>query len=374
MNSQPIAFFLSELHGGGAQRVIVNLANEFAKRGLIVDLVLAKAEGYYMARVADQVRIVDLKVSKLVYSFFPLVAYLNEYQPTYLISGLSGANLLAIGAKYISKANFKNAISIHNDLSETKQNYAYNRRKLLPYLIRYAYAKSDSIIAVSQGVAVSLSKITGIPLQRIEVIYNPVVTPEITTMSLEPLAQDWLNNSEIPIILGTGRLNQQKDFSNLIKAFAIVRKQQSAYLVILGEGQERQMLETLVKNLGLEADVFLPGFVTNPYAYMKKASVFVLSSAWEGFGNVLVEAMACGTSVVSTDCPSGPKEILAGGKYGKLVPIRDSVALAKAIISSLAKPFDSDALRSRAADFSVEQISDQYLNLINNSNPYALDN
>ncbi|VEP13237.1 Glycosyl transferase group 1 [Hyella patelloides LEGE 07179] len=371
MNCQHIAFFLSELHGGGAQRVIVNLANEFAKKGLAVDLVLAKAEGPYLNIVVDRVRIVDLKVSKLVHSFFPLVDYLNEYQPKLLISSLSGANLIAIGAKYIAKTKVKTMVMIQNDVSQQAKNYTYNRRKLLPYLRRYLYPQADLIVAASQGVAKSIAVATKISPKRVEVIYNPVVTPEITKMAQASVAIPELDNLEVPIVLGVGRLHQQKDFTNLIKAFAIVRKQQPAYLVILGEGKERQMLEDLVKDLGLEADVLLPGFVDNPYAYMAKASVFVLSSAWEGFGNVLVEAMACGTTVVSTDCPSGPGEILAEEQYGKLVPVRDSPALAKAILESLAQPSNPARLRSRADEFSVEQISNQYLDFINNSPLFA---
>lgn len=364
MNSQPIAFFLPELHGGGAQRVIVNLANEFANRGLVIHLVLAKAEGHYLAKVSDKVRIIDLKVSRLINSFFPLVSYLNEYQPKWLISGLSGANLLAIGAKYIAKANFKTMITIHNDLSQEAKNYTYNRRKLLPYLRRYFYPQADLIVAVSQGAAESIAAAINISLKRIEVIYNPVVTPEISTMALEPVVQARLVNLELPIVLGVGRLNQVKDFANLIKAFAIVKQKQPAYLVILGEGEERPRLEALIKELNLESDVLLPGFVDNPYAYMARASVFVLSSVSEGFGNVLVEAMACGTTVVSTDCSGGPREILEGGKYGKFVPVGDSVALAQAIMESLETPLNSAMLRSQAEEFSVESISDRYLQLI----------
>lgn len=366
MNSQPIAFFLSELHGGGAQRVIVNLANEFAKRGLIVHLVLAKAEGPYLTKVSDKVRIINLKATKLIDSFFPLVSYLNEYQPQWLISALSGANLLTINAKHIAKANFKVMITIHNDVSQEAENNTNKKRKIIPLLRRYFYHQADLIVAVSQGAAKSLATATNISLKRIKVIYNPVVTPEIKTMTFNPLVNSQLTNVEVPIILGVGRLNQQKDFINLIKAFAIVKKQQSAYLVILGEGEERPILEALVKDLDLESDVLLPGFVDNPYTYMARANVFVLSSLSEGFGNVLVEAMACGTTVVSTDCPSGPREILAEGKYGKLVPVRDSVSLAQAIIESLENPLNSDILRSRAEEFTVERISDQYLQLIEN--------
>ena len=363
MNSRPIAFFLSELHGGGAQRVIVNLANDFAQRGLSVDLVLAKAEGAYLSKVAPKVRIVNLQASKLIYSLFPLVEYLHKAEPKWLISGLSGANLLAIAAKFLTKSNCKCMITIHNNLVKTANNQVYQRRKLLPYLQRLFYSSSDVIVAVSQGVADSLTEVTGIAPAKIQVIYNPIVTPQIEQMASEVPEQDFFDDG-LPVILGVGRLNQQKDFANLIRAFAIAKKGQPARLIILGEGEERSQLEALVTELDLADSVCLPGFVNNPYVYMARASVLVLSSAWEGFGNVLVEAMACGTKVIATDCPSGPREILEGGKYGKLVPTEDPESLATAIANSLISLDNSEILRTRATDFSVRRISQQYLDLI----------
>jgi glycosyltransferase involved in cell wall biosynthesis len=198
------------------------------------------------------------------------------------------------------------------------------------------YPWADGIIAVSQGVADDLGQITRLSSDRIQVIYNPIVLPELFTLAQEPVEHPWFKPGEPPVILGVGRLHPQKDFPTLIRAFAEVRKVQQARLMILGDGPERQALTTLVSELGLIEDVAFPGFVQNPYAYMSKAAVFVLSSAWEGLGNVLVEAMAIGTPVVSTNCESGPGEILDGGKYGRLVPVGDSRAIAQAITSVLA--------------------------------------
>ncbi|MBE9170091.1 glycosyltransferase [Pleurocapsales cyanobacterium LEGE 06147] len=365
MSSERIAFFLSELHGGGAQRVIVNLVNELVRRGRSIDLVLAKAEGVYLAQVSAKARIVDLKASQLIRSFPSLVSYLKSDRPKCLISGLRGANLLAIWAKALAQVETKVIVTIHNTLSQESKNYTYKRRKLLPYLIRHFYPWADEIVAVSQGSAKSLAHGTSLSLARIRIIYNPVVTPESIGMSQQPVTHPWFLPQKLPIILGVGRLDRQKDFTTLIGAFARIRQEREARLIILGEGEERPYLEQLVRDLNLNGEVSLPGFVENPYAYMAKANVFVLSSAWEGFGNVLVEAMACGTTVVSTNCESGPTEILAGGKYGKLVPVKNPEALALGILSALDTPFEPKILRSRAACFSVECITDRYLEIIN---------
>ena len=181
--------------------------------------------------------------------------------------------------------------------------------------------------------------------------------------SEEALDHPWFLPGEPPVILGVGRLTQAKDFPTLIRAFALVRKKHPARLMILGEGEERSKLETLVQELGLEKEVSLPGFVDNPYKYMKRAAVFVLSSKWEGFGNVLVEAMALGTPVVSTNCPSGPAEILENGRWGRLVPVGDVYALAEAIIETLDEEHHPD-VANRAKDFAVELAVEKYINVL----------
>ncbi|MCA1995460.1 MAG: glycosyltransferase, partial [Coleofasciculus sp. S288] len=219
------------------------------------------------------------------------------------------------------------------------------------------------IVAVSQGVATDLARTASLPLERIQVIYNPVVTPELLTRAKEPLDHPWFNPGEPPVILGVGRLVEQKDFSTLIRAFNQVRQIQPARLMILGSGREKSRLKALVQELGLEDDVAMPGFVQNPYAYMARSAVFVLSSAWEGFGNVIVEAMAVGTPVVSTDCQSGPAEILDDGKYGSLVPVGDSKAIAEAILSVLSgnsKPVNLAWIDN----FTLKNSTDKYLEIL----------
>jgi glycosyltransferase involved in cell wall biosynthesis len=205
-------------------------------------------------------------------------------------------------------------------------------------LEHYFYPWADAIVAVSKGVADDLARVARLPRDRIKVIYNPVVTEALFRKAEEPLEHPWFLSGCPPVILGVGRLTAAKDFPTLIRAFARVRESQLARLLILGEGEKRDSLEKLVRELRLERDVSMPGFMDNPYAYMRKSSIFVLSSCWEGLPNVLIEAMACGCQVISTNCPSGPEEILRGGHYGKLVPVGDAEALAKAILANFDKP------------------------------------
>jgi glycosyltransferase involved in cell wall biosynthesis len=230
-------------------------------------------------------------------------------------------------------------------------------------LVRRYYPWADEIVAVSQGVADDLLELTDLPPSKVRVLPNPVVTPELVQRAAEPLDDPWFTAGAAPVVLGAGRLDQQKDFPTLIRAFAAVRSRRPARLVILGEGPERGQLESLVEELGITADVRLPGFVSNPFSYMARAAVFVLSSAWEGMPGVLIQAMACGAPVVATDCESGPREALAGGKYGRLVPVGDHLALADAIAGTL------DALRpslppEALEPYTREGAADRYLRLL----------
>jgi glycosyltransferase involved in cell wall biosynthesis len=333
--TERIALFLPSLRGGGAERVMVNLTRGFAERGFKVDLVLAKAEGPYLAEVPKDVRVVDLDTKRVLYSLPRLVRYLRKEQPEAMLSALDHANIVAIWAKRLSGVKIRLVVSVHGNLSLSVANNKSIRGRLMPKFIRQFYPWADSIVAVSNGVAEDLADKTGISTEKLRVIYNPVVTPELIANAEEPLDHPWFAPGEPPVILGMGRLVKQKDFPTLIRAFSLVHKERPARLIIISEGEEREKLEGLVRELGLDGDVEMPGFVDNPYKYMKKAAVFVLSSRWEGFGLVLAEALALGTPVVSTDCPSGPAEILEGGKWGHLVSVGDHTTLAKNILVSL---------------------------------------
>ncbi|HEY9706701.1 MAG TPA: glycosyltransferase [Oculatellaceae cyanobacterium] len=361
-DSSHIAIHLHTLFNGGIERVMVNLTRNFIERGLRVDLVLNEL-GYYVSQweFPPEVRIVDLKAPKLLTRVPNLRHYLRQEQPTALLSANHYANEAALLAKRLSGVSTRVVVSDHTALSlEAEHSPRLGLRHWSPYAVRFLYPWADGIITVSQGVAKDLAGLTGLPMERIQTIYNPLVTPDILEKAKEPVDHPWFAPGELPVIIGVGRLEEQKDFPTLIRAFAQVRQVRPARLMILGQGSQLSRLNALVGELGLENDVAMLGFVQNPYAYIARAAVFTLSSAWEGFGNVLVESMVLGTPVVSTDCQSGPAEILDNGKYGELVPVGDSEAIAQAILSVLsgkAKSVDPAWLKQ----FTLENIAQKYL-------------
>lgn len=367
-----VSFLLLTLPTDGVSRVILNLAKGFVERGLKVDIVVLKAEGDALAWIPSGARVVELNaqmqgVGKLLY-LFSLVRYLRKVQPASLIVCRDDINFGSI-AKYLAMVSTQVLLISHTNLSQYLDYSSDDvKNSFSAYLLRrffWFYGLADGIIAVSQGVADSLANLAGRPLKQVRVIYNPVVTPEVLAKAEEPVNHPWFAAGEPPVIVGVGRLQALKDFPTLIRAFALVRQHMPARLMIMGDGEERQNLETLISELGLTSDIALPGFVSNPYAYMSKASVLAMSSLCEGFGNVIAEALACGTPVVTTDCPSGPAEILDFGKYGSLVPLTDAEALAQAILTTITSPRNSKALRQRAKLFSLDTVVDSYLQVLN---------
>lgn len=351
-----IALFLPSLHGGGAERVMINLAKGFFERGYSVDLVVSNAAGPYLSQIPKGVSIIDLKSHRVLKSLFPLMSYLRKEKPNIFISALNHTNIIAIIAKEVVRSSTLMIITEHNTLSIAQKHALNLREKMLPILMKYFYPLANQIIAVSQGVAKDLSYQIGLPLHKIKVIYNPVIDDQLIKKSWEKVEHPWFH--QYTVILSVGRLTEQKDYPTLIKVFAQVRKKVPAKLMILGEGEKRLELEQLIDSIGLKEDVCMPGFVENPYAYMRRSKVFILSSKWEGLPTVLIEAMACGCQVVSTNCPSGPAEILEDGKWGRLVPVGDVDALARAILLSL----NDDRGRGvqRAQFFSIKNIIAQY--------------
>jgi glycosyltransferase involved in cell wall biosynthesis len=359
-----IALFMRDLSGGGVGRVIVNLTAGFAERGHDVDVVLARRRGPYLAQLAPGVRVVDLGVNRTLRCVPGLVRYLQRVQPSALLACTDGANVVALWAKRLAGSPVRLLISTHTSVSHNARQATQARGRLIPHFVRRFYHWADAVIAVSQGVADDLAVTAQLDREQIRVIYNPVDTKGIVELAKAPLDHPWFGPAEPPVIVSAGRLTRQKDYPTLIRAFGLVRQRRSARLLILGEGADRAGLEALARDLGVEADLSLPGFVANPYPFMAAARLFVLSSAWEGFGNVLIEAMALGTPVISTDCPSGPSEILGQGRYGRLVPVGDHVALAQAIESALGAGGSVDGARERAAQFSTERIAAEYLRVI----------
>ncbi len=358
-----VALFLPSLRGGGAERVMLNLARGFSEKGLEVDLVLAKAEGPYLSQVPPEVRVIDLHSSRVLASLPHLVRYLRRERPQALLSTLNHANIVALWAKRLAGVPTRVVVREANVITVSSANTQNSRGRIMPFLIRCFYPWADAVIAVSKGVADDLIKSARLPVEKIHVIYNPVVTPDLFTKAEEPLDHPWFALGEPPIILGVGRLTKQKDFATLINAFCLLRKEQAARLMILGEGEDRSALEDLIKKLDLQEDVSLPGFVDNPFKYMKRAAVFVLSSRWEGLPNTLIQAMALGTPVVSTDCPSGPAEILEAGKLGKLVPVGDVEALAEAIARKISSPMQKSRL-DVCERFRMDKVIAQYIYIL----------
>jgi len=315
----------------------VNLANEFSNMGHIVEIVLSKAEGPYLSLVNSSVNVVNLGSDRVLTSLFPLMFYLKKFKPDIVLSAIEHANLAAIVSNIMAGNISCVYIGIHTTVSKDLLKDKFFRRKIFSIAMKILYPIAKGIIAVSDGVKKDLEKVLDNNNVKINVIYNPVITPEILELSEEPCHHQWFNQKKIPVILGVGRLSKEKDFQRLIKACHLIMKKYNIYLVILGEGEERKSLEALVGQLGICNFVWLPGFVQNPYPYLRRASVFVLSSQYEGLPTVLIEALAVGTPVVSTDCPNGPREILEGGKFGELVTLENVESLACSIEKAITK-------------------------------------
>ena len=346
------------------------LAERFANMGYGVDLLLARKQGAYLAQIPCNVNLVDKKDARLIFSVPLIGAYFKKANPDVLISSSERINIIALIARKIYKSRSKVIISVHTNNSEQLRNEKFllrMYRRIVLFAGRVVYKWADQVVAVSRGVAEDACKVFNIPAEMVKIIYNPIVSPELYNKMKSPVDHPWLKQPKAPVILGIGRLTAQKDFFTLLDAFVEVRKTiPEVRLIILGEGEKRRDLENKISGLDLNDHVSMPGFVGNPYSYLFNSSVFVLSSAWEGFGNVLVEAMATGTPVVATNCPSGPAEILENGKYGPLVPVGNAKRLAKSIVAVLEDRPDPEFLQSRANDFTVEKAFDKYLELINN--------
>lgn len=359
----PIAFYLPSLHGGGAERVVVNLVEGITERGLPVDVVLAAAEGAFLDQLPPAVRLVDLRASRVIRSLGPLAGYLRRERPRVLVSSLSHANLVALWAGRLARQATPVIVTVHNTMSQSTAQQGRLAGGLWPHMLRIFYPWATRVVAVSRGAADDLARTSGLPRDRVEVVYNPVITPAMMSLAAQTPDHPWFAPGRPPVILGVGRLTRQKDFPTLMRAFAEVRRHLPARLIILGEGEERPALEALAAELGVAEEVALPGFRETAMAYMAGSALFVLSSAWEGLPTVLIEALAAGTRVVSTDCPSGPREILHDGRLGALVPVGDAAGLAGAMASALGRPKGSvplDALKPFTRDAAV----DHYLRLI----------
>lgn len=354
----PLAFYLPQLAGGGAERVVLALAEAFAGRGHAVDLVLGRRTGALAGAIPFGVGCHVLDRRGSLSSVPPLARYLRDWKPAVLVSSMGHNNIAALLARRLAGGSSKVVICQHNSLAAECGPGRPLRYRALPLAYRALLPLADACIAVSDGVAREMERLCGLPAASVQTIYNPAWSPGLADCAAA--ADPWLEDGGSPVVLGVGRLVAQKDFSTLLDAFALVRRTMQARLLILGEGPERPALAARIAALGLEGVCRLAGFVANPPAAMARAALVALSSRYEGFGNVLIESMGSGTPVVSTDCPHGPAEILDGGRYGALVPVGDSQALASAILASLSRAPDTETLRRRAAHFTIDRSVRQY--------------
>ncbi len=363
MTRKRIAFHLTNLTSGGVEKMRLALARELIALGYDVDLVLCRVEGEYLPQVPKEARIVDLKAARTRNSLIPLIKYLRNETPDAMVVSLGPPNIIALLAGMFSGAGAPIFVTQHNALSNQTRSTATLQQKLVPWAYRALFPRAAGVLAVSEGVANDMAAVTRYPRDRIHVLYNPAYPQALEQKLSEPFADPFFDTEE-PVVISVGRLIDQKGFDVLIEAISLCRRTRPVRLAILGVGPLEESLNAKAQELGISNAVALLGFKQNPLLYMKNASLFVMSSRYEGFGNVLVEAMACGTPVVSTDCESGPSEILEKGKYGALVPVDDPKALSEAILATLLQPLPAEALRSRAADFSAAKVTQRYLSVI----------
>ncbi len=360
-----VALFLPSLVSGGAERVMLHIAEGLAQHGASVDLVLSSVEGDYVSQVPANVRVVDLGCSRVISSLPSLIRYLRRERPTALLSALAHANLVAIWASLLARTDTRVVVAVHSTLSHSTRFSPRRRDRLVPWLSRLFYRKAARVVAVSRGSAQDLIELTDIDKDLVEVIPNPVISDRLMEAAKEPVDLPWLNGDPKPVLITVGRLTAAKNHPLLLRAFSRLRAERDANLIILGDGEERTRLEELIRELGLHDQVKMLGYVENPWAYMSKADVFVLSSKWEGLPTVIVEALALGMRVVSTDCEYGPRELLKDGRYGTLVPVEDVEALSAGILAAL----DSDPPRVDMADldaFRLDSAAKRYRDLLLN--------
>ncbi|MDZ7828836.1 MAG: glycosyltransferase [Halofilum sp. (in: g-proteobacteria)] len=363
MHERHIAVLVSYSGDGGVERMMNVLVAGFLDAGWTVDLLVLQRRGGHFSRIPSGARIIEMHPQHASLATGSLERYLRKERPTILLAAKDRAGRAALRACIRAGDKTRVILCIANTLSKSLARHGRLWRALRYVPIRRWYPRADAVVATSEGVAADIIKISGIMPNRVHVIPIPVISEDFVRLAQEKANHRWFDESGIPVIIGVGRLTPQKDFFTLIRAFSILRRSIDARLLILGEGSERSELLRLANELGVVDSIDLPGFVSNPHAWMRQADIFVLSSVWEGFGIVLVEAMGVGTPVVSTDCPHGPREILEDGRWGPLVGVGGADALARAIRKTLENPLPPDTLRTAANKYSQKRITDRYLDL-----------
>lgn len=356
-----IAFLIPDLRGGGAQKMLINLANWFATKGIRTDLIIINSAGNYAGLISPQVTVKSFGKSRSFYAIFSLIRYMRRDRPDVMFSALFYINIILLFAQRLAGVDIKTVISERNHMTRSFASYTSILKHFWLKIIRFIYPKASHIIGISDGVCDDLK--TLLPPKthhKIETIYNPVVTSSFDDSSSKVISlfPEWASVK----IIASGRLVPQKDYPTMLNAFArYLKGNPNAYLVILGTGILENQIHDLSEQLGLNDNIQFAGFIDNPLAAMQEADVFLMTSQWEGFGNVIVEALHCGLKIVVTDCPSGPAEILANGKHGILCPVGDADEVANALAKVERIQSNPEQQKKRAGDFHVDMIGNQFL-------------
>lgn len=351
--------------------MVTNLVRQWAAWGLRVDLLQVRGHGPHIAEPPANLRLLDLGARHVLSALPALVRYLRRERPVALLSDKDRVNRTAILARSLARSRSRLVVRLGTTLSRNLESRGPVERWVQRRSVRWLYRQADRLLVPSQGVADDLADHTGFPSEQISVVRSPIVTQSLAEQALLQPGHPWFADPSAPVILGVGELGYRKDFETLIRAFARLRARRPCRLIILGRGRRRERLESLARELGVDDDLDLPGFESNPYAFMARADLFVLSSRWEGMPVALVEALACRTPVVSTDCPSGPREVLEGRSVGELVPVEDDQAMAGAMEAMLDRRVPAAALDAAVAEYRVGRSAAAYLRVLGLERPGA---
>lgn len=362
-----IAIVSSIFKDGGVERWIVNTALGLSQNHAQVDMLLRVAEDNdFLQQIPSQTRLIQMPNGGRAALAKTLKDYLLRYEPQVLLTYRSKDYKTVLAVRKRHAPNTRVILVTGAIVSRRLERKRVGFLNALKNQIRIklSWLQADRIICISQAIAEDWRKSTPFSSNQIHVPPNPIITPTMLDLAAQSAPHAWLKQRECPVILGAGRLGPQKNFSLLLKAFALARKQKECRLIILGKGNQRQQLEQQAFALGIADAVAFPGFTDNPYAYMESADLFVLSSAWEPYGIVLIEALALGTPVVSTDCPIGPRGILKGGELGRLVPLDNPAVMSAAILESLLGTVDKEFLRQSVSEHTLQNSAKEYLKII----------
>ena len=361
MKTQPhLAVLLATSGHSGVDRVMNNLLPAIAARGIKVDLLHIKNHGPYIDD--PKINVIPLGSAHVNTSLTAVIRYLREQQPDVLFCDKDKVNRLALWARRLAGVKTRVVIRTGTTISIDMAHRKFSQRLIQTLSMRLFYRWADAIVVPSEGAADDLAQVCRLPRERVKAVPSPVITPQFNSALESPVTHTWLQNRKTPVILAVGELSPRKDFATLVRAFARVKKQQPVKLILLGKGKQQSSLRQLAQTLNINEDEFdMPGFEKNPYAYMAHADIFVSTSRWEGAPVVVMEALGAGLAIISSDCPSGPREILANGRYGKLFEIGDDEALAKAILDTLAQPPDQSTILAGAARYTLDNSVRCYL-------------